>query len=78
MAAVVTPSERADILQRLLVMMQTLRTVANLAEANGKIAREAGAEGLALATFMLGESIQVFSKELARFTTGFLNEEVEK
>jgi hypothetical protein len=77
-AAVVTPSERADILQRLLVMMQTLRTVANLAEANGKIAREAGAEGLALATFMLGESIQVFSKELARFTTGFLNEEVEK
>lgn len=78
MAAVVTPSERADILQRLLVMMQTLRTVANLAEANGKIAREAGAEGLALATFMLGESIQVFSKELARFTTGFLNEEAEK
>jgi hypothetical protein len=54
-------------------MMQTLRTVSDLAEANGKIAREAGAEGLALATYMLGESIQVFSKELARFTTGFLN-----
>jgi hypothetical protein len=35
----VTPEERADILQRLLVMMQTLRTVADLAEANGKIAR---------------------------------------
>jgi hypothetical protein len=59
-------------------MMQTLRTVSDLAEANGKIAREAGAEGLALATYMLGESIQVFSKELARFTTGFLNEEAGK
>ena len=78
MAAIVTPSERADILQRLLVMMQTLRTVSDMAEANGRIAREAGADGLAMATFMLAESIQVFSKELSRFTTGFLNEEAEK
>ncbi len=78
MAAIVTPEERTDILQRLLVMMKTLRTVSDLAEANGKIAREAGADGLAMATFMLGESIQVFSKELARFTTGFLNEEAKK
>jgi len=77
-AAIVTPEERTDILQRLLVMMKTLRTVSDLAEANGKIAREAGADGLAMATYMLAESIQVFSKELARFTTGFLNKEDER
>ena len=78
MAAIVTPEERTDILQRLHVMMKTLRTVSDLAEANGKIAREAGADGLAMATYMLAESIQVFSKELARFTTGFLNKEDER
>jgi hypothetical protein len=69
-----TPDERADILRRLLVMTSTLRTVADLAEANAALAQEAGADGLALATFMLSESIQAFSKELAKFTTRYVEE----
>lgn len=74
MGACMTPDEKADILRRLLVMTQALRQVSEAAEAHAAFAHEAGAEGLAIATYMLGESIKVFSKELAKFTTKYIEE----
>lgn len=69
-----TADEKAEILRRLLTMTQTLRQVSESAEAHAAIAHEAGADGLAVATYLLGESIKVFSKELAKFTTKYVEE----
>ena len=72
-----TPDERAEILRRLLVMTQTLRSVTEAAEAHAALAHEAGADGLAVSIYLLGESIKVFSRELAKFTTKYLEESSE-
>jgi hypothetical protein len=71
----VTNDEKYDVLQRMLQMQHGLRTVAEAAEIQGKLAQETGAEGLAFAVYMLRESILVYSKELSKWVTEYIGED---
>jgi len=71
----VTDNEKYDVLQRMLQMQHGLRTVAEAAEAQGRLAKETGAEGLAFAVYMLRESILIYSKELSKWVTEYIGEE---
>lgn len=66
----VTHEERVDLAVRLVAMQQALRTVIDGAEQAGQLAKEAGAGGLAVATFLMKESIEEYAKELNRFILG--------
>lgn len=70
-----TDNEKYDVLQRMLQMQHGLRTVAEAAEAQGRLAKETGAEGLAFAVYMLRESILIYSKELSKWVTEYIGEE---
>ena len=72
-----TNDEKYDVLQRMLQMQHGLRTVAEAAEIQGKLAQETGAEGLAFAVYMLRESILVYSKELSKWVTNYIGESDE-
>lgn len=72
-----TNDEKYDVLQRMLQMQHGLRTVAEAAEIQGKLAKETGADGLSFAVYMLRESILVYSKELSKWVTNYIGESDE-
>ena len=51
-------------LRRLVVIQHTIRDILELCQAAAKDCDDAGAKGLAVATYMLGEAFVVFSREL--------------
>lgn len=53
-----------DLLIRLIAMQQTLRTVVESCKAAAAACNASGASGLAVATYMVGESIAAFSAAL--------------
>ena len=68
--SLMTPDERAHIVMRLVAMQHALRTVCDGAEEAGRTAQAAGANGLAVATFLMKEAIEEFAKELNKFVLG--------
>lgn len=64
--------DRAEIVRRLLVMQHGLRDVTDAMEAQGTLAKNIGATGLATASFFLKESITVYSNELRRFVADYI------
>jgi len=73
--SVMTDEERADIIVRLIAMQNVLRTVCEGAEQAGQLAKEADADGLAMATFLMKESIEQYARELNRFVLGVAADE---
>ena len=53
-----------DLLIRLIAMQQTLRTVVESCKAAAAACNSEGAKGLAMATYMVGESIAAFAAAL--------------
>jgi len=53
-----------DLLIRLIAMQQTLRTVVESCKAAAASCNASGASGLAMATYMVGESIAAFATAL--------------
>ena len=67
-----TPSEKADIMRRLMVMQDTLRTLMDAADAQGYLCDSAGAKGLAFAIYMMRESLSVYSAELDKWVKHYI------
>lgn len=57
-------SDDEDLLIRLIAMQNTLRTVVESCKAAAASCNASGASGLAVATYMVGESIAAFSAAL--------------
>ncbi len=66
--------ERYDALARMLEMQHALRTVAEAAQAQARLAQETGADGLAFAIHMLRESVLVYSTELSKWVEAYIGE----
>jgi hypothetical protein len=73
----VTSDDKYETLRHMLALQHGLRTVAEAAEMQGKLAQETGADGLAFAVYMLRESILIYSKELSRWVTEYIGESDE-
>jgi hypothetical protein len=71
----VTHEERVDLAVRLVAMQQALRTVCEGAEAAAILAKEAGASGLAVATFLMKEAIEEYGRALNRFVLGEIDDD---
>ena len=67
--------EKYETLQRMLEMQHALRSVAEAAEMQAELAKATGADGLAFATFMMRESLLVYSKELSKFVSAYIGEQ---
>jgi hypothetical protein len=67
-----TPSEKADVLRRLVAMQQTLRTVMESVEMQAQLCDSVGAKGLAFSVFMLQEALAVYSTELGRWVKDYI------
>ena len=74
-ASAMNDEDRADIVMRLVAMQEALRSVCQGAEQAARIADASGAPGLAVATFLMKESIEEYSKQLGRFVLGFDDDE---
>jgi hypothetical protein len=70
-----TPEDRADVVRRLLAMQHSLRTVIEAAEVQATYCDAAGAKGLAFAVHMLKESLSVYSSELNRWVTAYIEDD---
>ena len=66
--------EKYEVLARMLEMQHGLRTVAEAAQLQARLAKETGAEGLAFAIHMLRESVLVYSTELSKWVTEYIGE----
>lgn len=73
MGAGVTNDEKIDIAQRLLRMQSMLRDVCDACRQHGELCKTLDQPGLAFASFMVGESIAAFSKEVVRYTDAALD-----
>ena len=69
-----TSDEKLDIAERLLRMQSMLRDVVDACNAHAEICKTLGEPGLAFASFMVGESISVFSKAVLRYSKNALDE----
>lgn len=56
-------------------MQHALRTVAEAAQAQARLAQETGADGLAFAIHMLRESVLVYSTALSKWVEDYIGEE---
>lgn len=59
-----------DELKRLIAVQHTLNGVLDLCQVAAAGCDEVGAKGLAMATYMLGEAVAVFSQELNSYVLG--------
>ena len=66
--------ERMAVLRRLLEQQHALRSVVEAASLQAELAKEAKADALAFAIFMLRESLKVYSKELSKFVHRYIGE----
>lgn len=64
-----------DLLLRLIAMQQTLRTVVESCNAAAAACNADGAKGLAMATYMVGESIAAFATALNTYVLEDMNDE---
>lgn len=69
--------DRVDIARRLVAMQSSLRTVMEVAEAQGRLCDAAEAKGLALSLYMVREALAVYATELNKFVTSYLDNEDE-
>jgi hypothetical protein len=64
----VTDDEKLDIAERLLRMQSMLRDVCDACRQHGELCKALDEPALAFASFMVGESIASFSREVVRYT----------
>jgi hypothetical protein len=69
----VTPDEKLDIAERLMRMQSMLRDVCDACRQHGELCKSIDQPGLAFASFMVGESIAAFSREVGRYTENALD-----
>lgn len=69
-----TGEERLELLRRLLSFQAAHTSILAHCEAAADAANEAGAKGLAMATLMLREAMEVYKNEMVKFIQGYLDE----
>jgi hypothetical protein len=67
--------DKAEIVRRLFAMQNGLRDVTDAMEVQAAMAKQVGATGLATASYLLKESVAVYSNALRRFVAGYIAEE---
>lgn len=68
-----TPAEKSELGVRLIRMQSLLRATVEACDAQGELCRQMGEEGLAFASFMVGESISVFCDTVTKFVDSALD-----
>lgn len=69
-----TNEERVELLRKLLSFQAAHTSILDHCESAAAAANEVGAKGLAMATLMLREAMDVYRNEMVKFVQGYLDE----